>query len=348
MKKLKKLIAVGVSLSLFMSLLSCENQGRLLNGSSSRKPSEVTVQVKEVGQSSSSGTSSYVGRVEASKLVTVSASASGTLVSLDVREGQQVSRSQVLARIESQALKSSLQMARASYNQAEDALRRLEKVYESGSIPEVKMVEMRTNYAKAEAALRAAEKAVEDCAIKAPVAGVVSDVAVVCGEQLTIAAPMFRIVDTRSLEVHFPLPENEAVLFGKGDRATVCVPALGKSCEALLTGKAVLASPLSHSYDCTLTLTRPLEGMVPGMVCKVSFSSTGAPSIVVPASAVMTGSESRYVWTVTDSVVRRCDIVVGGYEGDGIIVSEGLSPGDRVVVGGVRKVSTGMKVKTVE
>ena len=159
---------------------------------------------------------------------------------------------------------------------------------------------------------------------------------------------MFRIVDTRSLEVHFPLPENEAVLLGKGERATVCVPALGKSCEALLTGKAVLASPLSHSCDCTLTLTRPLEGMVPGMVCKVSFSSPGAPSIVVPASAVMTGSESRYVWTVTDSVVRRCDIVVGGYEGDGIIVSEGLSPGDRVVVGGVRKVSTGMKVKTVE
>ena len=65
--------------------------------------------------------------------------------------------------------KSSHEMAHATLDQAEDGYRRAEQVYRSGSIAEVKMVEITTKLNQARAA--SADKALEDCTIKAPFDG---------------------------------------------------------------------------------------------------------------------------------------------------------------------------------
>ena len=339
-------LAVLAAVPLFVS--SCDKL-RGLRGKAEATREKVVVKVLSVGKAEAEGTCAYVGRVEASRTIMLTAPASGSLVSLKVHEGQAVSHGQLLAEIESRALNSSLKMARASYDQATDAMERLEKVYGSGSVPEIRMIEMQTNLSKAEAAVEAASAAVEDCRVKAPMAGVVSDVNVVAGSELTLGAPMFRIIDTKSLEIHFPLPEKEVVKVRVGTSAKVYVPAIDRHFDARLTNRAAVPSRLSHSYDCTLVLSRPSDELVPGMVCKVSISApSDEASVVVPASAVMTGSDGRYVWTVNDGTVFRRNIGVGGYEGNGIVVSEGLEPGDFVVIEGVRKISTGMKVTAVE
>jgi len=67
----------------------------------------------------------------------------------------------------------------------------------------------------------------------------------------------------------------------------------------------------------------------------------------VPASALRTGAEGRYVWCVEDGTVVRRNVVTDGYSGEGVVITEGLFQGDQVVVEGGRKVSSGMKVHTV-
>ena len=73
-----------------------------------------------------------------------------------------------------------------------------------------------------------------------------------------------------------------------------------------------------------------------------------ATHILCPASAVRTGAEGRYVWCVEQGIAVRKDIVVGGYSGRNIIVESGLREGDLLIVEGARKVSGGMRVKTVQ
>jgi multidrug efflux pump subunit AcrA (membrane-fusion protein) len=41
-------------------------------------------------------------------------------------------------------------------------------------------------------------------------------------------------------------------------------------------------------------------------------------------------------------------VTVDGYQEQGVVISSGLQPGDKVIVKGAAKVSTGMKVNTVE
>lgn len=308
----------------------------------------VTVRVIPVSDSETAGMSSYVGTVESSRTSVITCPAAGTVTQVYVSEGRKVKAGEKLARIESQTLVSAYEMAKATLEQAKDGMERLEKVYESGSVPEIKMVEMRTNLQKAIASENAAARALEDCILKAPFSGVVEGLDVSAGEDAEFARVLMRIIDPSSVEIHFPLPESEYRNVAVGDTAMVTVPAIEASFNSKILTKGSVASALSHSYDCTLACPTSASGIMPGMVCKVYLKHEGGSGTVIPSNSVMTDGNGRYVWIVHDGVVGKSYIKVGGYSGNGIIASEGLQEGDFVIIEGARKVSTGMSVKIVE
>lgn len=292
---------------------------------------------------------SYVGKVESGKTATLTSSNSGTVKGFRLSQGDKVRAGQTICRVESQSVRSAFNMAKSTLEQAQDGYDRLCKVQQSGSVAEVKMVEMETNLAKAKAAYEAAEQALQRCTVKAPFSGVVSDVFISDGVELSLAAAIVQIVDINSNEIHFPVPESEFSSVNIGDKAAVEIPAIGKTTTAKVTSKGVVASSLSHSYDCVLSDISDIKGLMPGMVCKVSLYGKARSATVIPASAVMTDNDGRYVWTVdTSRVVCKTYITVGGYSGEGIIVEEGLPESLRVIVEGSRKVSTGMVVNAEE
>ena len=85
------------------------------------------------------------------------------------------------------------------------------------------------------------------------------------------------------------------------------------------------------------------------MVCKVRLSEVSdSLRIRIPASSVEMDSNGRFVWVVKDGIVGRSYVTVEGYQEQGVVISSGLEPGDQVIVKGASKVSTGMKVNSVE
>ena len=82
---------------------------------------------------------------------------------------------------------------------------------------------------------------------------------------------------------------------------------------------------------------------MPGMVCKVTFSGT-EDALVIPAAVVRTDKDGRYVWIVEDGKVRKRHVAPGGFSGKGVIITDGLVSGDRVICEGMQKVSSGMAV----
>lgn len=333
---------------LLLLLFAGCNQSGIVKQTPPQAREKVTVKVQRASGGETGQTAGFVGTVEASRTVVISSNNSGTVSELPVKEGRSIRKDQLVAKVESQTIRSAYNSAKAQLDQAEDAWERIRKVHDDGSVSEIDYVKVKTQVEQARAAELAARKALWHCTLKAPFDGTVDKVYVSRGVEAGIAEPIARIVDLSSLEVHFPLPENEFSRYSTGSRALVTVPALGKTIEGTLSAKGVVASRLSHSYDCTVSLKGDLSPLMPGMVCKVSIESEGVEAIVVPASAVRTDMQGRYVWTVgVDGTVEKKRIVPGGYSGSGIIVSEGLSEEDLIIVEGSGKVSTGMKVKTV-
>lgn len=349
----RAILAVAVLCAAALATFSCVDKEKikekiaeeaaLLRGS--KEPAPVPVKIIEAAFAGSELSTNYVGRVEPSKNTTVLCPYPGTLEVLTAVKGRRVAKGQVIARIKSEAVQSAYDIAKATLEQAEDGYARANKVYESGSVTEVKMVEIRTQLEKARAAAKSAERALEDCDVKAPFGGVVDEVFAHTGEQLAALAPLATILDVGSVEIHFSVPENEYAKIPLGAEAIVEVPALEKTVRAQVAVKGVSASALSHAYDFTLKgISDPLA-LMPGMVCKVHINSVTNGGLAVPASAVMTDMQGRYIWGVdAQNTVCKKYITVGGFCGKEVIVSEGLEEGDKVIVEGSRKVSTGMKV----
>ncbi len=312
-------------------------------------PEGVSVKVMTVESSSTVTSKSYVGTVEVSKEASVSSPASGTMSKVHVKQGTRVSAGQILAEVYSQAVQSSYDAAVASLNQAKDGYERVMKVYDSGSVSEVKLVEIKTKLEQARASAAAAKNALEQCKIRAPFAGEVSDVNIHQGERVTVAQPLLTIVDASGLDIVVSVPETEVFDVKPGDKATVEFPSLGRTVEAVVKTRAVVGNALSHSYKCALTPLALGADVLPGMVCKVYLASDSVSGIIVPADIVKVDSDGKYVWTVdaTDKVAKVY-VTTGCFSGKGVVVSSGLEMGDRIIIEGASKVSTGMSVKVKE
>ena len=310
----------------------------------------INVGVMTVTPMSSQYYNVYVGEINASGSAVISTNHSGILEAINVKQGTRVQRGDVLAEVTSKNVIASYEISHAALRQAEDGYERVKKVHQSGTVADVKMVEIETQLAKAMAAAKSSEESLEECRIKAPFNGTVSEVLVEQGIQINPGTPILKLVDLTTIEIEIPVPEGEIGRIKIGQKALIDVPALNiTGIEAHVELKGVTAAFPSHTYKCTLVPDEKQTDLYPGMVCKVRLSEVSdSMRIRIPASAVEMDSNGRFVWTVNDGIVGKTYVTVDGYQEQGVIISSGLESGDKVIVKGAAKVSTGMKVNSVE
>lgn len=314
----------------------------LRQGNSSR---EVKVRTVTVGFADNADTKVYVGKFTPYRRTTLRAPFPATVSSIEICRGGRAAAGATIVELESRTVRSAYEIAEAKYNQARDAYDRITQVYDAGGVSEVQMVDIRSALAQAQASFASAGKAVADCSVKAPYGCVVENMFVDEGVDVAAGQSLASLIDISSLKLVIGVNENDINDVGEGTVAEVDIPALGLGgIPARVTGAALSSSSVSHCYECTLSLGRTPSGVLPGMGAKVRFVRSGGESVVIPSCAVQMDAEGRYVWLNDAGTVRKARITVGGYAGKGIVVEDGLSEGDRVIVAGYQKVSSGMKV----
>ncbi len=286
----------------------------------------------------------YPGSLQEGQSLDLSFKYGGIVEAINVKEGARVYKGQVLARVSSPSMESTLRSAQATLDQADDAYQRLKKVYDNGSLPEIKWREMVANREKAQSAVDLANAMLMENTLTAPFSGTVSAVNVELGENVTPMKPAIRIISTRELSVKISVPESEIQAIRIGSPAEVEVPALGRSYTGKVVEKGLSASLLTHSYPVKIHIDQPDADLVPDMIAKVMLQSDVSTGIIVPANAVLINNDGKFVWVAEEGRATRRPVVINGYSGKGVVISEGLQAGDSVIVEGYQKVSEGMRV----
>lgn len=288
------------------------------------------------------------GTLEPERSVAVSFAVPGTVERVLVAEGDAVRRGQVLARLSARSFEDALGIAQVKLDQAEDAYRRLEPMYRNHTLPEVKMVEVDTGRAQAKLAVSLARKNVEDTVLRAPEAGVVARRQVEAGANAAPGIPVMTLVRTQTLLATASVPEKEVGRCRPGQKARVVVPALGKTVAGTVRDIAVLANPLTRSYDVKVAVANDDATLRVGMVAEIHLDVAGeSAALAVPPAAIRVDEEGRpCVFLVTrDRTLQRRTVTVAGYVGEHAAVSAGLSEGDDVVVSGTPMLADGMAVR---
>jgi len=330
---MRKILVVALAA---LAVFSCDRRAKPVPSA----PVKVTVAPAMPAEEITSCT--YVGRIEALSSVSLSFTVPGRITYLKIRQGERVREGDIVAKVENESLKAAYDAAEATYRRAKDACDRVMKVKET--VAEVKIVEVETALAQAKSTLTSAKNALDACTLKAPYSGVIGEVFPREGLEILPGVPVATLLETQGLEVRFPVPEGEVSSFLPGEKISVEIPSAGKTVETAVQSRGMVASPVSHTYDYTASVKA--DGVFPGMLAKVSRRFLEDNLVVIPVSALATGVEGRYVWCVEDSIVIKRHVKVGDFRGDGVIVLEGLLPGDLVITEGARKVSSGMHVET--
>ncbi len=348
----------GLMLAALFTAGSCQ-KGR--KGEGTAGGNVVKVKTETVSASAAEDRLGYTGTIEEMSGTTLSFAGAGTVRLLAVSEGQSVSKGQLIGEIDATSNTNALVMAKAAAGQARDALsqaqdayRRMKQLHDSGSLPEMKWVEVETRLSQAqqmvhqaEASEQIARKGLADTRLRAPFGGYIAAKMAEAGQNVMPGVPVVKLVTIDRVKVKLSVPEAEIGRIALGAAVRFKVPSMGsEEFTGKIAEKGVAADPLSRSYEVKAVADNRAHRLLPGMVCDVSVVSPGsAASVSLPANIVQIDTDNRpFVWTLSGGKARKAMITVGGYAGDRILVSSGLRAGDKVIVEGQQKVSNGMEV----
>jgi membrane fusion protein (multidrug efflux system) len=293
--------------------------------------------------------------------VEVRARLEGDLVGVYVREGQTVTAGQLLARFEASEQESGLRSAEADRTAAESEvatarwnLEQTAELFKAGAVSErdhkaaqQAVVAAQARFAATQARVRATSSLVRDTRVLAPTAGIVSRKLVENGEHVARGASMFTVVRGDVLELAADVPARQAGAVRVGQ--TVHLVADGRSLDGKVARISPTVDPSSRTVKVYLQIANREDAIRGGSFATGRVvSRTASNVLVVPSTAVRQSSENgepfvyRLAGRTLDIAAVRLGIVD---ERNGRVeIVQGLSEGDRVVVGNVGTLGRGMQV----
>lgn len=309
----------------------------------------------------------FVGRVEASQTVRLTARVTGTLLESNGDEGACVKKGDVLFRIEDTVYRANLQTAKAQLAELEARLRHAETEVSrysagaaKGGVSQVELDRAILNRDVIKAQIEAAKAKItlcEDdlahCEIRCPFDGVIGADSVDAGNEVSPASgTLMEVFAVDPIEIAASVPESIRIAcMGKESDEVIekitLVRADGKPYPIELKVKSVSrqVDAATGTVRVTLTGANPDGGLTPGGYVKlVSQLVFRNPRLAVPMASVVFEGDERFIYVVVDGRAAKRRIVVDGQTGDLMFVKSGVGESDDVVVAGAHKLADGMDV----
>ena len=321
--------------------------------------------------------------------VTISPQVSGQLMKICVTEGQQVSKGQTLFVIDSrnaqhevEAAQANLQAAQANLLAAEAQANSAKLEYESNKnlfdkkIVSSYMLENSLNsYKQAQAAVSQAKASITQaqssvnrakvnlgfCTISSPVAGVIGEIPVFAGDQVSPMTNLTVVSGNQQMEAWFSIAETilesgissgmkhsdmTAHLASLPEVSLVMKNGTEYPYKGRITSLTGMVDAATGSLICKATFPNPKGQLFSGAQCTVVLPISQSHVMVVPQTAVVRLQDKTLVYKVMPDSTAKAITVTTTDAGNGkdVIVNTGLGEGDCIVSVGANNVQEGQKV----
>ncbi len=206
------------------------------------------------------------------------------------------------------------------------------------------------NIAQAQASVETAQQNLNNCYVRAPIAGIISAVSAVIGE--TVASPAVSMIGEGQV-AEITMSETDAINVKIGNRATLTFDAVdGLSIAGTVTeiDPVGTVSQGVVSYSAKISFNDATNQVRPGMSVSADIATaTHQDVITIPSSAVQTVGSSSYVLTpsidlsdvdlaasansgITIGSTKRVLVTTGLSDGTITEIISGLNVGDQIIV----------------
>lgn len=343
MKRIKRICSLFLPGFLFLAVGCSEDK----DGKLEKVQDPVPVQVVTVEPSTFTEYVTYYGRIKALKEAHLVCYSGGRVERVRVREGDRVKKGASLASIDSDKALSLLETARLQEKVAKRSFEQLRKHLQDGNASQLAVDKAELSYLSAKNSRIDAEKNYRGALAISPISGVVASKLVDLYQELPPGTPLFTVAQTSKMKISVELLESDVALVQKGGEAEVTLDiSPGRVWKGEVQSVAQEASSESKKFRAEIHVENSDGFLKSGMTGRVRLKLREfADAVIVPVHAVQNEGVRNSVMVVDDqSNARRRYLNLGPQTDTTVLVSEGLSKGERFIVAGYHLVADGSPV----
>ncbi len=326
-----------------------------------------SVRTLTVGSDSAGSTHEFAAEVRARTESRLGFRVAGKMSSRTAEVGQRVRAGQVLAQLDpsdlrlgQQAAQAGVRAAQSAYDLAVADFKRFKDLRDQGFISAAELERREAtlqaqraqlDQAKAQAGVQGNQAGY--AVLTATAAGVITAVEAEPGAVLAAGTPVLRLAHDGPRDAVFAVPEDRVdavrALLGRRGALRVQPWGGGEGIDATLREVAAAADPVTRTFQVKADIGAAALAL--GRTVTVLIDQPRREGVTrLPLSAVMQQQGKPAVWLLDrDSMtVRVQPVAVAGADGNSVVVSAGLSPGQLVVTAGVHVLTPGQKVRLYE
>lgn len=317
----------------------------------------------------------YSAKMKGQTDVTITPQVSGQLIQICVKEGEQVKKGQTLfvidqrnAQLEVEAARANLEAAQAAENSAKLEYESNKNLFDKKIVSRYMLDNSENSYKQAQASVAQARAAMNRakvnlgfCTITASVSGVIGEIPVRAGDQVSPATQLTLLSGNSTMNAEFSLPESiieevvqEDVKSSDRKKFLANLPAVSfvmkngtdypeKGRVTSITG---VVNATTGSLTCKATFPNPQGQLYSGIQGTVIMPWSAKDVIVIPQVAVVRLQDRTLVYKVkNDNTATAVTVEIEDVgNGKDFAVTSGLKVGDKIVTVGANNVQEGQQV----
>lgn len=289
------------------------------------------------------------GTVDARQSIEVTAESMGVVRNIKVKEGQKVSKGQILAELDQTVLLQSIEEIKGQLDFAKQLYTKQSNLWKQNIGSEVQYLNAKNQKESLERRLSTIESQLDMTRIKAPVSGTVDQVYLKLGQSTAMGMPAVRVVNFNDLRVITDLSESYVSRVREGASVDMEFKDLNLSAQGRIAYVARSISALNRTFRAEVPLNNR-EGLYrPNMIVgmKINDYSTNK-AIKIPVNLLQNSDEGTFVMIVrgegTALKASRVSVTPGRSNGIETEILQGLQAGDRIITTGYNDLNDGQAI----
>ena len=289
---------------------------------------------------------SLSGTLEANEQVEIRSEVSGIVEGIFFNEGSNVSKGQVLLKVNDSELRAQLRQMQTKEGLAAENARRAKLLLEKDAISREEFDISNADYKSAQAESQLIKAQIGKTSVRAPFSGKIGLRSISPGTYITPTLLVAKLFNINQVKITFSIPEKYASQMSTGTTLTFKVAGSGQN----HTAKIYAIEPGVETTTRTLQIRAVAENkngsLLPGTFANVELPlSTIKDAIIIPSEAIVPVQNGKKVFISENGKAKEVMVETETRTDKDILVLKGLKQGDTVLTTGVMSLKKGAKVK---
>ena len=292
------------------------------------------------------------GSVNTKENILIQPEMPGTLVALNVKAGQRVSKGQLLARVDDGGSSQQVASLETQYQLAKTTFERQKNLWSQKIGSEIQYLQAQTQMLSLQRSVAQAKAMLSKTEIRAPFSGTIDEVFVERGQVVSAGVQgLMRIVNLNNMYVSTSVPESYIGKLKVGTEVAVFLTSLNKKYTGKVRQIGNFINPNNRSFRIEVSVPNPENLLRPNQVAKLKvIDYTVKNAIVVPSNVIQEDAKGdKFVFLASNSngktATAKKAMITAGKSSDNVTeILSGLSANDIIVIEGINTISDGMKL----